>query len=72
MFDYTTLLPTLQTMSMVICLGGAALLFLRGRNNRSRSLLAMIMLFWGFFYAVRVVEMLLENPLLNLTRIIVM
>ena len=24
----------------------------------------MIMLFWGFFYAVRVVEMLLENPLL--------
>lgn len=72
MFDYTTLLPTLQTMSMVICLGGAALLFLRGRNNRSRSLLAMIMLFWGFFYAVRVVGMLLENPLLNFTRISVM
>ena len=72
MFDYTTLLPTLRTMSMVICLGGAALLFLRGRNNRSRSLLAMIMVFWGFFYAVRVVEMLLENPLLNFTRISVM
>lgn len=72
MFDYTTLLPTLQTMSMVICLGGAFLLFLRGHNNRSRSLLAMIMLLWGCFYAVRVMGMLLGNPFLNFTRISVM
>lgn len=27
MFDYTTLLPTLQTMSMVICLGARLCFF---------------------------------------------
>lgn len=72
MFDYTTLLPTLQTMAMVICFGGAALLFLRGRNNRSRSLLAMIMFFWGLFYVVRVVGALGEDPVLGCTQISVM
>lgn len=72
MFDYTVFLPTLQTMAMVVCLGGSALLFLRSRSNRSRSLLAMIMLFWGLFYAVRVVGSLGEDPVLGCTRISVM
>lgn len=65
--DYRNILPILQTMAMVICLGGATLLFLRRRNNRSRSILAMIMLLWGIFYAVRVVGALLNNPSLNFT-----
>lgn len=72
MFDYTTLLPTLQTMAMVICFGGAALLFLRGRNNRSRNLLAMIMFFWGLVYVARVFGQLLENHLLSFNRFYVM
>lgn len=70
--DYRNILPILQTMAMAICLGGATLLFLRRRNNRSRSILAMIMLLWGLFYTVRVVGMVLEHPLLNFIRISVM
>lgn len=72
MFDYTNILSVLPTMAMVICLGGATLLFLRGRNNRSRTLLAIIMLLWGLFYAVRVVGIILNYPFLNFTRVSVM
>ena len=39
-------------MAFVICVGGAILLFLRGRNNRSRRLLAGIMLAWGLIYGI--------------------
>lgn len=67
MFNYTNILPILHTMTTVICLGGAALLFLRGRNNRSRRLLAFIMVAWGLVYVVRVVGILLGNPNLNFT-----
>lgn len=72
MTDYTHILPILQTMAAVICLGGASLLFLRGQNNRSRRMLAMIMSAWGLVYAVRVVGMLLGNRNLNFTSIGVM
>ena len=41
-------------MASVICMGGASLLFLRGRNSRSRRMLAFIMMllsvFTGAFY----------------------
>lgn len=49
-------------------MGGATLLFLRGRNNRSRRLLASIMLAWGSVYVLRVVGVILENQYLNFTR----
>ncbi len=55
-------------MAAVICTGGASLLFLRGRNNRSRRLLAGIMSAWGFIYVLRVVGILLGNQALNFTR----
>lgn len=66
--DYANILPILHTMATVICLGGAFLLFLRRRNNRSRRLLAFVMLAWGLVYVVRVVGMLLGNQDLNFTR----
>lgn len=69
MFDYTRILPLLQTMAAVICLGGAALLYLRGRNNRSRRVLAGIMTAWGLFYVIRIAGMFSGNPLMNFTRI---
>lgn len=69
MFDYTSILPILITMAAVICLGGASLLFLRGRNNRSRRLLASIMLAWGIFYVIRIVGMLMGNQNLYFTKV---
>lgn len=69
MSDYTKILPILITMAAVICIGGASLLFLRGRGNRSRRILAFIMLAWGLFYVVRVMGMLLENQNLNFTTV---
>lgn len=68
MSNYTNILPTLLTMAAVICVGGATLLFLRGRNNRSRRLLAGIMLAWGLIYVVRVAGMLLGYQELNFIR----
>lgn len=68
MSAYTHLFPVLPTMAAVICMGGATLLFLRGRNNRSRRMLAFIMSAWGLIYVVRVVGMLLEIPGFNFTR----
>ena len=68
MSDYANILPILHTMAAVICIGGASLLFLRGRNNRSRRMLAGIMSVWGFLYATRVWGILLENPGWNFTR----
>lgn len=56
-------------MAAVICIGGASLLFLRGRKNRSRRLLAGIMLTWGLFYVARIVGMLLGNQNLYFTKI---
>lgn len=67
MFDYTRILPILQTMAAVICLGGATLLFLRGRNSRSRRMLAGIMMAWGLIYVVRIVGMFQGNQNLNFT-----
>lgn len=52
-------------MAAVICMGGATLLFLRGRNSRARRLLAGIMSAWGLVYVVRVIGMLLRNQNLN-------
>lgn len=72
MLDYKNILLMLPTMAMVICLGGATLLFLRGRNNRSRILLATIMLLWGLPYVVRVLGIVLDLPLLNFMRMGVM
>ena len=69
MFDYTSILPILITMAAVICLGGASLLFLHGRNNRSRRLLASIMLAWGIFYVIRIVGMLMGNQNLYFTKV---
>lgn len=69
MFNYTSILPILITMAAVICLGGASLLFLRGRNNRSRRLLASIMLAWGIFYVIRIVGMLMGNQNLYFTKV---
>ena len=66
--NYVNIFPILLTMASVICVGGATLLFLRGRNNRSRRLLASIMLAWGSVYVLRVVGMILENQYLNFTR----
>lgn len=68
MYDSIHILPTLITMTAVICLGGAVLLFLRGRYNRSRRLLAGIMAAWGVFYMVRGAGMLFGNHNLNFTR----
>lgn len=67
--DSTQILPILITMISVICVGGSSLLFLRSRDNRSRRLLAGIMMTWGLFYAVRLVGMLMQNPSLNFTQI---
>ena len=64
----TFILPILHTMASVICMGGASLLFLRGRNNRSRRMLAFIMLTWGVIYVTRVVGVVLGNQDLNFTR----
>lgn len=69
MSDSIHILPIMITVAAVICLGGAILLFLRGRNNRSRRLLAGIMSVWGLIYAVRIIGMLLGNQSLNFTRI---
>lgn len=69
MFDYTSILPILITMAAVICLGGASLLFLRGRNNRSRRLLASIMLAWGIFYVIRILGTLMGNQNLYFTKV---
>ena len=68
MLDYTNILIVLFTMAAVICVGGATLLFLRGRNNRSRRLLAGIMMAWGLIYVVRVAGMLLGYQELNFIR----
>lgn len=69
MESYTSILPILQTMASVICCGGASLLFLRGRNSRSRRTLAFIMMVWGLIYVVRVVGNFLECQLLDFDRI---
>lgn len=69
MLNYVRILPILQTMAAVICLGGATLLLLRGRNNRSKRILAGIMSVWGFFYVVRIAGMVLGHPTLNFVRI---
>lgn len=55
-------------MAAVICMGGASLLFLRGRNNRSRRMLAFIMSAWGLIYVMRVVGILLGDQDLNFTK----
>ena len=68
MSDYANILPILHTMAAVICLGGAALLILRGRANRSRRMLSGIMSAWGLIYVVRVVGILLGNQDLNFTK----
>lgn len=65
---YTRILPILITMAVVICIGGATLLFLRSRKSRSKLILAMIMLSWGLIYFVRVVGFITENTSLNFTR----
>ena len=67
--DSTQILPILITMISVICIGGSSLLFLRSRDNRSRRLLAGIMMTWGLFYAVRLIGILMQNPSLNFTQI---
>lgn len=67
--DYTQILPILITMISVICIGGSSLLFLRSRDNRSRRILAGIMMTWGLFYVVRLIGMLMQNPDLNFTQI---
>ena len=67
MSEYADILPILQTMATVICLGGASLLFLRGRGNRSRRMLAVVMSIWGLIYTVRVAGTLMGNPDLNFT-----
>lgn len=64
----TFILPILHTMASVICMGGASLLFLRGRNSRSRRMLAFIMMTWGVIYVTRVVGVVLGNQDLNFTR----
>ena len=69
MSDYANILPILITMAAVICTGGAALLFLRGRNNRSRRLLAGIMLAWGFFYMLRLSGVVTENSNLYFAKV---
>lgn len=68
MSEYINILPILHTMATVICLGGATLLFLRGRNNRSRRLLAFVMITWGLVYCIRVTGVLLGSQNLNFTR----
>lgn len=68
MLDYTNILIVLFTMAAVICVGGATLLFLRGRNNRSRRLLAGIMMAWGLIYVIRLAGMLLGYQELNFIR----
>lgn len=67
--DYTQILPILITMISVICIGGSSLLFLRSRDNRSRRILAGIMMTWGLFYVVRLIGMLMQNPDLNFIQI---
>ncbi len=68
MLDYAHILTILLTMAAVICMGGASLLFLRGRNNRSRRMLAGVMAAWGLAYVVRVAGILLGNQNLNFTK----
>lgn len=53
MSGYADILPILQTMAAVICLGGTLLLLLRGRDSRSRHMLAAVMSIWGLIYATR-------------------
>ena len=67
MSEYADILPILQTMATVICLGGALLLLLRGRDSRSRRVLAAVMSIWGLIYTVRVAGTLMGNPDLNFT-----
>lgn len=66
--NYVNIFPILLTMAFVICVGGAILLFLRGRNNRSRRLLAGIMLAWGLIYVIHVAGMFFGNQYLNFIR----
>ena len=56
--EYADILQVLLTMSVVICVGGAALLFLRSGGNRSRRLLSLVMFAWGLIYMTRVIGML--------------
>ena len=67
MSGYADILPILQTMAAVICLGGALLLLLRGRDSRSRRMLAAVMSIWGLIYAMRVAGTLMGNSDLNFT-----
>ena len=67
MSGYANILPILQTMAAVICLGGALLLLLRGRDSRSRRMLAAVMSIWGLIYATRVAGTLMGNSDLNFT-----
>lgn len=57
MLDNANIFPMLTTMTCVICMGGASLLFLRGRNSRSRRILAVAMLSFGLVCVARIVEM---------------
>lgn len=66
--NYVNIFPILLTMASVICVDGAILLFLRGRNNRSRRLLAGIMLAWGLIYVIHVAGMFFGNQYLNFIR----
>lgn len=56
---WEAVLRMLVPMCTVICLGGAALLFLSSNHSRSRRFLAYIMLAWGLAYAARVAGILL-------------
>ena len=56
--EYADILQVLLTMSVVICVGGATLLFLRSGGNRSRRLLSLVMFTWGLIYMTRVIGML--------------
>lgn len=47
--EYADILQVLLTMSVVICVGGATLLFLRSGGNRSRRLLSLVMFYMGAY-----------------------
>lgn len=55
MTGWEAVLRVLLPMCTVICIGGAAILFLQSKGSRSRRLLAYIMLAWGLVYAMRTI-----------------
>lgn len=62
---WEAILRMLIPMCMVICIGGAILLFLRSDGSRSRRLLASVMLAWGLAYGCRMVRLLLGSGYLH-------